>query len=236
MSGQGQRFFARSPGCLLFPGARLKIRAALCLLILTFGCAAKRSAPQRPQTTQAQPAARSEPRFTKEVREVTSKLQIPTGRWTMIICHHSALREGNAAIYDKQHRQRGMENGLAYHFLIGNGVDSGDGQIEIGSRWLRQIKGGHVRSDEINEVAIGICLVGNFETEKPTANQVAALKELLCYLRDDVVGKNVKFTVHSKADPGHTACPGKYFPTEEMRRLFEPASSQQPPSTRRPKH
>jgi len=166
-------------------------------------------------------AAETKPKFTKEVREVTSKLNIPKGRWKMIICHHSGIRYGNAAIYDRQHRKRGMENGLAYHFVIGNGVDSGDGEIEIGSRWMKQIKGGHVRSEEMNEIAIGICLVGNFAETKPTKNQLAALKELLLYLRKDVVGKDAKFLVHSEADPGHTECPGRYFPTKKMHKLFK---------------
>jgi hypothetical protein len=209
------------------------IQLPLFLAILAFGCAGKKSAPQRPAAPPppAATATAAEPRFTKNVREITAKLKIPADRWTMIICHHSALRKGNAATYDREHRKRGMENGLAYHFLIGNGVDSGDGEIEIGSRWQKQIKGGHVRSDEINEVAIGICLVGNFEKEKPTENQLAALRELLCYLRDDVVNQKVKFTVHSKADPRHTACPGKHFPTQEMQELFEPKT----PAIRRPK-
>jgi len=166
-------------------------------------------------------AADSKPEFTREVREVTSKLNVPRGRWKMIICHHSGIRYGNAMIYDREHRKRGMENGLAYHFVIGNGVDSGDGEIEIGSRWIKQIKGGHVRSEEMNETAIGICLVGNFAESKPTKNQLAALKELLVYLRNDVVGKEVKFLVHSEADPGHTECPGRYFPTKKMHRLFK---------------
>lgn len=173
--------------------------------------------PKAPPRLSAHPA----PRFTKQVREVTAKLSISPGRWKMIICHHSALQRGNAATYDRDHRRRGMENGLAYHFVIGDGVDSGDGQIEIGSRWLKQIKGGHVRSDELNEVAIGICLVGNLDERKPTKNQVAALKELLVYLRDDVVGPGVQFLVHREADPHHTACPGRYFPTETARNLFK---------------
>jgi hypothetical protein len=42
---------------------------------------------------------------------------------------YSAIKDGNAASYDRAHRRRGMENGLAYHFVIGNGVDSGDGEI-----------------------------------------------------------------------------------------------------------
>lgn len=159
-------------------------------------------------------------KFTKTVREVTAKLNIAKDRWKIIICHHSGIKNGNATTYDRDHRKRGMENGLAYHFVIGNGIDSGDGEIEIGPRWLKQIKGGHVRSDEVNEVAIGICLVGNFDETKPTKKQIAALRELLTYLRDNVVGHKIKFMVHGEADPHHTACPGRNFPTEAMHRLF----------------
>ncbi|MFT3782708.1 MAG: peptidoglycan recognition family protein [Nibricoccus sp.] len=166
--------------------------------------------------------------YTANVRAANSRLSIPAGRWKMIICHHSALEKGNAAVYDRDHRKRGMENGLAYHFVIGKGIDSGDGEIEIGNRWYRQIKGGHVRDDKINEIAIGICLVGNFEKHKPTDRQIAALKELLIYLRDEVVGAPVIFMVHTEADPGHTECPGKYFPTEEMHRLFTPPAPPKP--------
>ena len=43
-----------------------------------------------------------------------------------------------------------MQNGLAYHFLIGNGIDSGDGEVEIGPRWKRQLLGGHVKNYKIN--------------------------------------------------------------------------------------
>ena len=168
-----------------------------------------------------QTMARPEIRYTAMVRLDTTKIHVIPGRWKMIICHHSATKNGNAAIYGREHRRRGMENGLAYHFLIGNGIDSGDGEIEVGSRWIKQIKGGHVRSDETNEMAIGICLVGNFDKQKPTKRQVAALKELLTYLRDEVVGRNVQFLVHAEAHPRHTACPGKYFPTKSMHRIFD---------------
>lgn len=169
--------------------------------------------------------------FTQNVRAATAALKIAPGRWQMIICHHSALEKGNASTYDKEHRKRGMENGLAYHFVIGNGVDSGDGAIEVGSRWTKQLQGGHVRDEKINEVAIGICLVGNLQDKEPTANQIAALKELLIYLRDEVVGPGVEFKVHCEADPNHTECPGKYFPTETMRQLFAPPTPSQPQST-----
>lgn len=206
----------------------------LAVLAVLFGaCTSKPVKPSADQTKILLPpppvVAKPVVVFTQKVREATAKLKVAPGRWKMIICHHSALTKGNAAAYDKDHRRRGMENGLAYHFVIGNGVDSGDGEIEIGSRWTKQIKGGHVRDDAINEVAIGICLVGNLEEKAPTSNQVAALKELLIYLRDEVVGAPVEFKVHREADPNHTECPGKFFPTEELRSLFAPPGPPKPP-------
>ena len=166
-------------------------------------------------------------RFTRRVREVTRKLNIPVGRWKIIVLHHSATPEGNAATFDREHRARGMENGLAYHFLIGNGRGSGDGEIEVGTRWIRQIQGGHVRDrlqlkggESVNQVGIGICLVGNFETTRPTKKQLAALHELLEYLRTEVTGRKVRCAVHQHVDPGHTACPGRRFPTAEMMRRY----------------
>jgi N-acetyl-anhydromuramyl-L-alanine amidase AmpD len=113
-----------------------------------------------------------------------------------------------------------MENGLAYHFLIGNGIDSEDGKIEIGPRWVKQLKGGHVHREDINEVGIGICLVGNFEETKPTRKQVLAFRELVDYLRTEVVGKEIRFAVHREIEPGHTVCPGRYFPVAKMHGLY----------------
>lgn len=159
-------------------------------------------------------------RFTADVRRVTARLRMRPNRWQWIVAHHSAIRQGNAAIYGRAHRQRGMENGLAYHFVIGNGIDSGDGEIEIGPRWFRQIKGGHVNREEINEVGIGICLVGNFDQARPTVKQLQAFRELMDYLRSDVGGSRIRFAVHKEIDPGRTACPGRYFPTTQMHRLY----------------
>ena len=89
--------------------------------------------------------------------------RINTTKWKNIIAHHSATGNGNAKIFDAAHRRRGMENGLAYHFIICNGTNgSADGKVEVGNRWLRQIKGGHVKSETYNANSIGICVVGNF--------------------------------------------------------------------------
>lgn len=141
-------------------------------------------------------------------------------RWKHIILHHSATAGGNAEIFDRFHRERRrMENGLAYHFIIGNGTDSTDGQIEVGPRWTRQLNGGHVRSLALNDNSVGICLVGDFERTRPTDKQVAASLELVGYLQRTLLAGTPRVLVHRELKGEHTLCPGRHFPTGRFRRF-----------------
>lgn len=160
--------------------------------------------------------------YLTEVISVTDRLNIPRGRWRWIVGHHSGIERGNATSYDRYHREdRRMENGLAYHFVIGSGLDSGRGQIEIGNRWRRQLQGGHVRNHQVNMEGIGICLVGNFERRAPHPEQMEAFTQLVHYLRNNVLrGQPVKFAVHREIDRGRTVCPGRHFPVQRMHQLF----------------
>jgi LysM repeat protein len=145
--------------------------------------------------------------------------KINTAKWKNVIAHHSATKNGNAKIFDAAHRRRGMENGLAYHFVICNGTNgSYDGKVEVGARWLRQIKGGHVKSKTFNANSIGICLVGNFETKHPSKKQVASLIELIDYLKNKTLRGRPKFKVHRELEK--TVCPGKNFPVAKLHKMF----------------
>ncbi|MHC4309638.1 MAG: N-acetylmuramoyl-L-alanine amidase, partial [Planctomycetota bacterium] len=86
-------------------------------------------------------------------------------KWEAIIVHHSATSTGNTAIFDKKHREENHWQGIAYDFVIGNGTDSGNGQVEVTFRWRGQLTGAHCKTPNNwgNEKAIGICLVGNFD-------------------------------------------------------------------------
>ena len=55
-------------------------------------------------------------------------------RWTCIVIHHSATDEGNAERFDRMHKAKGWDE-LGYDFVIGNGTDTRDGQVEVGPRW-----------------------------------------------------------------------------------------------------
>src|SRR3972149_1598885 len=66
--------------------------------------------------------------------------------WSAIIIHHSATTNGNAAIFDKWHRQGNYWEGVGYDFVIGNGTDSDDGRVEVTFRWRQQVTGAHCRT------------------------------------------------------------------------------------------
>ena len=138
-------------------------------------------------------------------------------RWEWIVIHHSATFIDNAESMGRYHaKERKMKNGLAYHFVIGNGSRSQDGEVELGKRWRQQLDGGHVHGDELNRVSIGICLVGNFEESMPTAKQIASLKGVLNYLFEVTRIQGDRVKGHRLMLGQKTLCPGKYLPVEEI--------------------
>jgi hypothetical protein len=148
-------------------------------------------------------------------------------RWEFIVVHNSGTRQGNARVFDYYHKHvRHMQNGLAYHFVIGNGTSTGNGQIEIGDRWRRQINGGHVHSDHLNNIALGICLVGDFNRTQPTPAQLQSCEELIRYLRQRCgkIGNHyMAVKPHREMNPPRwaTDCPGDAFPYSWFRRFQE---------------
>jgi hypothetical protein len=167
--------------------------------------------------------------LTKSIRDAIDhpQGQVKKARWRFIVVHNSGTRQGNARIFDYYHLHvRKMPNGLAYHFVIGNGTSSGNGQIEIGNRWVRQINGGHVHSDYLNNIALGICLVGDFNRDLPTKEQLAALDELIRYLRirvGKIDGKPAIVKAHKEINPPQwpTDCPGDRFPYYWLHSRFD---------------
>lgn len=150
------------------------------------------------------------------------KAPVEPRRWKYIVIHHSGTEEGTLKSLDRFHREeRHMENGLAYHFLIGNGNGMGDGEVAIGNRWKEQLDGGHLRSEQQNRIALGICLIGNFDQRKPTPKQLISLEQLVRALlkRCDLPASAVK--THHQINIVHTKCPGSKFPEREFLARFK---------------
>lgn len=165
--------------------------------------------------------------LSRSAREAIDDAHVARHRWRYIVVHNSGTRQGNAKAFDYYHRHvRKMPNGLAYHFVIGNGTSSGNGAVEIGPRWRGQINGGHVHSDYLNSIALGICLVGDYNHEKPTREQLEALDELIKYLRKRVGKTDHKLAIvkpHRDINPPQwpTDCPGDRFPYNWLNSKFE---------------
>ncbi len=163
---------------------------------------------------------------TNAIRRDIDRAPVARGRWRYIVVHNSGTQQGNAAAFEHYHRSvKRMVNGLAYHFVIGNGTSTKAGAIEIGNRWHRQIQGGHVHSDYLNNIAIGICLVGDFNVQHVSETQKAALTELITYLRHRVgkiQGQPAEVRAHKNINPPQwpTDCPGNLFPYDWLARKF----------------
>ena len=163
--------------------------------------------------------------LTRSVIEVIRRAPVKRRRWQFIVVHNSGTRQGNARVFDYYHRHvRRMQNGLAYHFVIGNGTSTGNGQIEVGDRWRRQINGGHVHSDYLNNISLGICLVGDFNRDQPTRAQLESCEELIRYLRErcgKIDRRDIPVRPHREMNPPRwpTDCPGDVFPYSWFRRF-----------------
>jgi hypothetical protein len=144
---------------------------------------------------------------------------VPVRKWQYIVLHHSGEEGGGYASIDRYHREgRGWDE-CGYHFVIGNGSETGDGEIEVGGRWLQQKHGAHTKPPghpEYNEDGLGICLVGNFDESQPTARQIEACRRLLAYLqaRCDVPAAGI--ITHGDAEGAKTNCPGRHFPYDRL--------------------
>ena len=136
--------------------------------------------------------------------------------WRYIVVHHSASTAGNYDEIDREHRKLLGYDGCGYHFVIGNGNGSGDGQIEVAQRWNAQKQGVHcrnARSNDVDEYGIGICLVGDLDQQPPTQRQVAATRALISYLSGRYRIEPARISTHAHLAATPTACPGKFFPS-----------------------
>jgi N-acetylmuramoyl-L-alanine amidase-like protein len=139
--------------------------------------------------------------------------------WRWIVIHHSATPTGGAAAFDKMHRAKGWDE-LGYHFVIGNGTDTRDGQIEVGGRWTRQKWGAHAKTpdNQFNDFGIGVCLVGNFDAGRPSDAQMKSLARLVAHLMKTYRIAPNQVVGHS--DTGRaTDCPGRFMSVAQVRRM-----------------
>jgi hypothetical protein len=147
--------------------------------------------------------------------------------WSHIVIHHSASETGSADSFHKYHLSKGWE-GLGYHFVIGNGSGSRDGEVEVGYRWKQQQRGAHAGNLEYNEHGIGICLVGDFESGHPTQRQLASLRALVRFLESKCNIATASVIGHDDVPGKKTRCPGAHLSMDSFRRSLSGATTSVP--------
>jgi hypothetical protein len=178
---------------------------------------ARATAPRTPPPGEASARNTAHPALPRSIQRAIDRSPVRPGRWQYIVIHHSGVDTGTVKAMDQYHREvRHMENGLAYHFVIGNGNGMGDGEIAVGRRWTQQLDGGHLASEAQNKIALGICLVGNFDEHRPTPRQMDSLWALVEALmaRCKLTPRAVK--THQQINIVPTHCPGAKFPTQSF--------------------
>ena len=146
-------------------------------------------------------------------------------KWIAIVIHHSVTKNGNAAIFDKWHRKGKRWEGVGYDFVIGNGIDSGNGQVEVTYRWRKQKTGAHcggTPGNWANKDAVGICLVGDFNRTMPTWRQMRSLVKLVSFLQSRYgIPKSRIYGHRTTPGAGPTDCPGKNFPMAKLKSMLD---------------
>jgi hypothetical protein len=161
-------------------------------------------------TTRAPAALAVQPRSSWGASAANPSRLDPGGRWSRITIHHTAkysseigsptARNVAETIHDIQlfhMRERGWGD-IGYHFLI-------DPAGRIWQGRSLDWQGAHAGGDN-NVGNIGVCLIGDFDHERPDPRALSALEELVDMLCERHQIRRSRVYGHNKFAP--TECPG----------------------------
>ena len=139
--------------------------------------------------------------LTRSVSEEIDRAPVQRGRWQYIVVHNSGTRQGNARVFDYYHRHvRQMRNGLAYHFVIGNGTSTRR-RSDRNRRSLAAPDQRRPRAQRLPEQHLARHLPGRRFQSRPADPGAARMcEELIRYLRQRC-GKVDDHDIHRRTPP-----------------------------------
>lgn len=140
---------------------------------------------------------------------------VEAGRWKYIYVHHSRTTSGDAVTLTEQ-------SGATDHFVIGNGDGCVDGEIQMTQAWNHQqsITSPPQGASQMDSGCISICLVGDFDSGKPTPTQQRRLQQLVGTLQSKLRISGSDVLVYDRAQS--PAGIGHSFPLVEFRNQILP--------------
>jgi hypothetical protein len=149
---------------------------------------------------------------------VFAALQEPeNSHWSSIVIHHLGQPAGDHETIDRAHRSAGL-HGLGFHFLIGNGNGLGDGDVQMGYRWIEQSTGARpssIQTDRWDDGVISICLIGNGNRRPFTERQLLHLSHLVQRLQKELSIPSTRVMLASEL--GDINSPGDFFAEAQFR-------------------
>jgi hypothetical protein len=146
-----------------------------------------------------------------------------------IIIHHSATLDGRtfswAAIRRYHIQERGW-NDIGYHVgveLVNDGYEATLGR-------MLDVEGAHCKELGMNQLGIGVCLVGNFDAVSPPEEGLKKLREVVRWLMRlyDIPPRNILGHREAGLRAGfdweksqYKSCPGKLFDMDAFRQSLQ---------------
>ena len=141
-------------------------------------------------------------------------------QWERVVLHGTGSSQGTSRLLERYHSDvQGVPEGMAWHFIIGNGRGSKDGGIEASEGWRRGVPAASGRDPGTRYTSISVCLAGDFQTRGPTDAQLEALKELLDYL--GIKLGDLPLDGHEDSRGRMASCLGDKFPMEDIRSAWK---------------
>lgn len=113
-----------------------------------------------------------------------------------VVIHHSATESGSPESYALYHIHNNGWPGIGYHYVI-----SKAGQI-VQTQFLKTVS---YHTSGQNTRSVGICLTGDYDTQKLPAAQLDACVKLVKYLEDEL-GRRLAIAGHNEYSA--KSCPG----------------------------
>jgi N-acetylmuramoyl-L-alanine amidase len=132
-----------------------------------------------------------------------------------IIIHHSLTKDSRTvswgAIKNYHVNELGWRD-IGYHF----GIEDIDGQVQILTGRMMDETGAHCSQEGMNRKSIGICLVGNYDSDPVPPkiwHQAVRLSATLCR----IFGIHADRVYGHRRFAGYKSCPGKNFDMDRFR-------------------
>ena len=127
----------------------------------------------------------------------------PLSAITHLVLHHSGTRSGSPESFARYHTWVRGWPGIGYHYVVAK-----DGTVYK----TNALSAPSYHARGMNLSGVGIALVGDFNRDEPTPEQVEAARELIGLLKDYFTSAKVIF--HRDVPGSHTTCPGAKMPED----------------------